>query len=157
MRPFRPGVLRATALAVALLAAAVPAALAQVPLAIATDAAEDAINDVRRAGRVSVLDDDPLLTALATQQALAMAAARTMSHTIAGSLQQRLATGGYGLRAAAENIAYGQDTLAEVMAAWLQSGPHRSNILDRRMTSFGLGAAIVDGVIYWSLILAAPG
>ncbi len=54
-------------------------------------------------------------------------------------------------------IAYGQDTLAEVMAAWLQSGPHRSNILDRRMTSFGLGAAIVDGVIYWSLILAAPG
>ncbi|MGV8840783.1 MAG: CAP domain-containing protein [Bauldia sp.] len=147
--------LHAAVVAVGLVAAGPPAG-AQVPMAIATGISRDMINAFRGAARLALLDDDPLLMALATQQALAMATARTMSHTVAGSLQQRLATGGYGLRTAAENIGYGQGSLDEVLDAWMRSPPHRANILDRRMTSFGVGAAVVDGVTYWALILAAP-
>lgn len=156
MRGALPGrVLRASVLALAL-AAPAPVSFAQMPLSIATADARNAINVFRDAAQLGRLDNDPLLMALATQQALAMAASGTMSHTVAGSLQSRLATGGYGGRAAAENIGYGQSTLAEVYAAWMQSPPHRANILDRRMTAFGVGAATVNGVTYWALILATP-
>lgn len=151
----RIGLLLGTAFAVVLATTMAPVR-AQVPTSIATETSRDMINGLRDAARLSRLDNDPLLMALATQQAMAMAATRTMSHTVAGSLEQRLATGGYGLRAAAENIGYGQRSLDEVLAAWMRSPPHRANILDRRMTSFGVGAAVIDGVTYWALILAAP-
>ncbi|MCW5713539.1 MAG: CAP domain-containing protein [Bauldia sp.] len=149
------GGLCAALLALAL-AAPGSAAFAQVPLAIARADASAAVNAFRDAARLSRLGNDPVLTALATQQALAMAASGTMSHTIAGTLQARLAAGGYGGRAAAENIGYGQATLDAVLGSWMQSAPHRANILDQRMTAFGVGAATVNGTTYWALILAAP-
>ena len=151
--PSRP--LGAAILALAL-AAPGSAALAQVPLSIATADARAAINAFRDAARLSRLDNDPGLMVLATQQAIAMAASGTMSHTVAGTLQDRLAAGGYGIRAAAENIGYGQPTLDVVLGSWMQSAPHRANILDQRMTEFGVGAATVNGVTYWALILATP-
>jgi len=156
MRGVLPGRAACAAMLALALAAPVAAARAQVPLSIASADARSAINAFRDAARLSRLDHDPVLTALATQQAVAMAAARTMSHTIAGTLQDRLASGGYGIRAAAENIGYGQPTLDVVMGSWMQSAPHRANILDQRMTEFGVGAATVDGVTYWALILATP-
>jgi uncharacterized protein YkwD len=156
IRGVLPGrAVRAAMVALAL-AAPVATARAQVPLPIASAEARSVLNAYRDAARLSRLDDDPVLTALATQQALAMAAAGTMSHTIAGTLQDRLAAGGYGIRAAAENIGYGQPTLDVVMGSWMQSAPHRANILDQRMTEFGVGAATVNGVTYWALILATP-
>lgn len=151
--PSRP--LCAAILALAL-AAPGSAALAQVPLSIATTDARAAINAFRDAARLSRLDNDPGLMALATQQAIAMAASGTMSHTVAGTLQDRLAAGGYRIRSAAENIGYGQPTLDVVLGSWMQSAPHRANILDQRMTEFGVGAATVNGVTYWALILATP-
>jgi uncharacterized protein YkwD len=47
----------------------------------------------------------------------------------------------------AENIAKGQADAASVMAAWLDSPPHRANILNCELTTLGLGLN-TDGM-YW--------
>lgn len=39
----------------------------------------------------------------------------------------------------AENIAKGQKTSAAAFESWLNSGPHRKNLLNRQMVSYGLG------------------
>ncbi len=59
----------------------------------------------------------------------------------------------FGLRfsAAAENIAYGQRTAAEVVKAWMNSPGHRANILSRSYRFTGVGAAKKsNGTLYWT-------
>lgn len=59
----------------------------------------------------------------------------------------------FGLRfsAAAENIAYGQRTPAEVMNSWMNSPGHRANILSRSFNQIGVGAAkSYNGTLYWT-------
>ncbi len=48
----------------------------------------------------------------------------------------------------AENIAMGQDTADEVVAAWLDSPGHRENIEDCSLRTIGVGHA-PDGA-YWT-------
>lgn len=53
--------------------------------------------------------------------------------------------------AAAENIARGQRTPAEVMSAWMNSTGHRNNILSPVYTHIGVGLAKdKNGVCYWT-------
>ncbi len=59
----------------------------------------------------------------------------------------------FGLKfsAAAENIAYGQRTAAEVVRAWMNSPGHRANILSRAYRYTGVGAAKkANGTLYWT-------
>jgi len=59
--------------------------------------------------------------------------------------------------AAAENIAYGQKTPAEVMKAWMGSPGHRSNILAANVTQIGVGAAKAsNGTLYWTQMFIRP-
>lgn len=51
-----------------------------------------------------------------------------------------------------ENIALGQVTSAEVFEGWMASGPQRSNMLNPRMASYGLGQAGEK----WVLVVYAP-
>ena len=53
---------------------------------------------------------------------------------------------------AAENIARGQQNLAEVMQGWMGSRGHRRNILHRRAETVGV-ARVRD---IWVMVLAAP-
>ncbi len=46
-----------------------------------------------------------------------------------------------GATVAAENIAAGYSTAAEVMAGWMSSEGHRGNILNCSLTSVGIGVA----------------
>lgn len=65
----------------------------------------------------------------------------------------------FGLRfsAAAENIAYGQRTAAEVMNSWMNSPGHRANILNRSFTQIGVGAAKAsNGTLYWTQMFLKP-
>ncbi|MBR2810375.1 MAG: leucine-rich repeat protein [Solobacterium sp.] len=48
-----------------------------------------------------------------------------------------------------ENIAAGQSNPESVMKSWMNSSGHRSNILNTGFTLVGIGAAVVDGSIYW--------
>ncbi|WP_242944035.1 SafA/ExsA family spore coat assembly protein [Clostridium sp. N3C] len=59
----------------------------------------------------------------------------------------------FGIRfsAAGENIASGQKTPAEVVAAWMNSPGHRANILSPTYNQLGVGLAISkSGKYYWT-------
>ena len=65
----------------------------------------------------------------------------------------------FGIRfsAAAENIAYGQRTPAEVMNGWMNSPGHRANILSKTVTQIGVGAAkAANGTLYWTQMFIKP-
>ena len=65
----------------------------------------------------------------------------------------------FGIRytAAAENIAYGQKTPADVMRTWMNSPGHRSNILAANVTHIGVGAAKAgNGTLYWTQMFIRP-
>lgn len=50
---------------------------------------------------------------------------------------------------AGENIAYGQDTPAEVMNDWMESESHRKNILNSRYEEIGVACYKQNGIYYW--------
>ncbi len=59
----------------------------------------------------------------------------------------------FGIRfsAAGENIAYGQETPADVMNNWMNSPGHRSNILNPTYNQIGVGVAKAsNGTCYWT-------
>ncbi|NCA67069.1 MAG: SafA/ExsA family spore coat assembly protein [Clostridia bacterium] len=65
----------------------------------------------------------------------------------------------YGLRfsSAAENIAYGQRSAAEVMNSWMNSPGHRANILSRNITEIGVGVAKkANGTMYFTQMFLKP-
>ena len=55
-----------------------------------------------------------------------------------------------------ENIAYGYDSAAAVMAAWMNSPGHRANILNPNFTELGVGVvANAAGYLYWTQVFGA--
>ena len=75
----------------------------------------------------------------------------------------RAAALGYQAASLAENIASGQETPAEVMAAWMSSPGHRENILDCTKTEIGVGyyylendTGVEDNQHYWTQVFATP-
>jgi uncharacterized protein YkwD len=52
--------------------------------------------------------------------------------------------------ARAENIARGQPDAGAVMASWMDSAPHRENILDCSLTTLGVGVAQGAGGPWWT-------
>ncbi|MEO9864717.1 MAG: CAP domain-containing protein [Yoonia sp.] len=51
-----------------------------------------------------------------------------------------------------ENIAQGQKSVEEAIAAWMNSPGHRRNMLNRNYASYGIGRA----GDYWTLVFALP-
>lgn len=60
-----------------------------------------------------------------------------------------------GFWRAAENIAWNQQSEAEVMKAWLRSPGHRGNILRSGMDSIGCGVADAGKGPYWCVCFGA--
>jgi uncharacterized protein YkwD len=85
------------------------------------------LNVYRRAHGLSPVRMDSRLSAVAAQQARAMAAASVVNHTAGGAFTTRIAK----LRAgrAAENVAAGFLTSAETLKQWQDSAGHRENLL----------------------------
>ena len=86
------------------------------------------------------------------------AATGRMSHTGSDGSDAgtRLTRAGYRWRTWGENVAYGQRSAAEVVAAWMGSSGHRANILNAAFTTIGVGAEPGrDGRLYWTMVLAA--
>jgi len=69
-------------------------------------------------------------------------------------LGDRARAQGYGYCFVAENIAQGQRSEPEVLAAWMNSPGHRRNNLSTKATEFGLARAANN---YWVLVLGNPG
>ena len=112
--------------------------LAFVATAQATDYA-GAVSAYRRAHGLSAVKLDPKLDAVALQQAQAMAATGSISHSAAGSFSSRIAP--LRRRGAAENIGAGFLTFAEMLKQWENSTGHRENLLLPAVRRIGVAFA----------------
>lgn len=101
---------------------------------------------------------DPTLMRIAAVHAQRMAAADKMTHVLPGegSFQQRLAAGGFQPSMAAENVAAGQNSLADVLESWRKSPGHNANLLLPNVSKIGIALSIAPESrykSYWSLVL----
>lgn len=71
----------------------------------------------------------------------------------------RVRSVGYREKLVGENIAYGPETVDEVVQGWLDSPGHCENIMDPRFAQMGIavapGRALRHG-LYWVQVLAEP-
>ena len=116
-------------------------------------------------GSTALKADVPLtwsteLAAAAATQADEMVALHQMSHRDRAnrSLAARLDAVGYRYSAVVENVAVGQDSVGEVIDAWLASDAHCANLMHADVVELGLACS--DGGRgetdrYWSLLLGA--
>jgi uncharacterized protein YkwD len=117
-----------------------------VPLLAAPAQAVD-LNGFRRANGLKPMQANASLTSLARMHAADMARRQSMDH--AGFFESRARRG-----AAGENVAYGCADMSCVMQKWIDSGPHRANMLRPDFRRYGLGSAVsASGVRYWALEL----
>jgi uncharacterized protein YkwD len=100
-------------------------------------------NDVRMKNGIARLTLDPLLTRAAQAKAEDMAARGYFAHkTPDGRMPwDWIESVGYQFLAAAENLAVGYPTDADLISAWMESEGHRHNLLNQRYTDIGIGVA----------------
>lgn len=118
----------------------------------------DAHNRRREKARLGPLEPSEPLRLAAQAHADDMAAHRRMSHrgSDGSSPFRRMGKVGYEYEAAAENVAYGQRTVDEVMTAWMASLGHRRNILGN-YTEIGAAYATDEtGTPYWCVTFGRP-
>jgi uncharacterized protein YkwD len=126
--------------------------------AVNAQEAASLISQYRRANGRSAVSVDPTLMAIARTHSDRMARADTMSHVLPGegSFHDRLVAGGYDAGMAAENVAAGQTTLAEVLDAWRKSPSHNENLLEEHIDEIGIAVSVASGSrykYYWTLVL----
>ncbi len=103
---------------------------------------------------------NPKLAAIATRHAANMARNNFFDHVDpqGNTVGKRTTAGGYKWKIVGENIASGQEDLAEAMRGWIQSVTHCRNLIDGRFTEIGL--ARVDSNdeygTYWVMVLGKP-
>jgi uncharacterized protein YkwD len=102
---------------------------------------------------------DSRLTAAAQAHSDDMATRNYFSHTSQDGRTpfQRMAAAGYQFSIAAENIAAGQRTPADVMTGWMNSAGHRANILNCSLKQIGVGYGIGGSYgMYWTQDFGTP-
>ncbi|MEU7573125.1 CAP domain-containing protein [Micromonospora sp. NPDC049240] len=117
----------------------------------------DLVNQERAKAGCKALGVDSKLTLAAQRHSQDQADHKTMTHdgSDGSDVGQRLDRVGYAWRAAAENVAWGQQGPAEVMDAWMNSPGHRKNILNCSYTEIGVGVARSNGP-YWTQDFGTP-
>ena len=102
------------------------------------------INEQRRQTALPPLEEAPRLARAAQLHATQMAEVGRLDHVLPGQShprpEDRLAAAGYEWEAWAENVASGRDP-SDVVARWMASGGHRTNILNPNFTETGVGFA----------------
>ncbi len=109
------------------------------------------VNQARWERGIPPLKAEPLLAKAARAHALSMAQEDYFGHqgSDGSSLWTRIEAAGYQTwQVLAENIAAGYATPEEVLAAWLESPRHRSNLLNPELHEAGIGYAFQPGDTY---------
>lgn len=117
-------------------------------------------NVQRTANGCKALTIDSRLNKAAQLHSEDMVARRFFEHANPDGVRAgaRISAQGYTWRSWGENIAYGQESPAEVVTTWMNSPAHRENILDCGFTQIGIGIATTSsGTIYWTQNFATPG
>lgn len=126
------------------------------PGQLTVEAITAAINGTRKANNQTPFVYNQQLARAARTHASLMAARDQISHTLGGTLRERVTEAGYH-GAVGENLAAGQKTLEAAIADWLTSPGHRSTLLSGKFQEFGLAAARSGkGRIYWAMIAGGP-
>ncbi|HBZ43634.1 MAG TPA: CAP domain-containing protein [Maritimibacter sp.] len=152
--------LRAALVAAGLALAAAPAAVAcEVPGNAARLMADAgvAINTERRSAGRKALTRNAALDQAAQRHACWMGVQGEFSHQgVSGSRpSDRIAATGYRARVTSENIAAGQTGAKQVVAEWMASPGHRTNILRTSVTDYGIGVSMLNGRPLWVMLFAA--
>ena len=127
---------------------------AQVRTLVANVAPDAGFDASFQAVRSSPIRYNAQLSAIAATHAADMEARNYFDHASPEGLRasDRAAARGIPGCGIGENIAQGQKSSAEVFAAWMASAPHRKNMLNPRMASYGVGSAGDS----WVLMLYTP-
>ncbi|MET1014429.1 MAG: CAP domain-containing protein [Paenisporosarcina sp.] len=98
-------------------------------------------NQERAKGGLKPLATDSALMSTARAKSSDMSKNNYFSHTspTLGSPFDQMKAKGIQYKAAAENIAMGQRTAAEVVKGWMESPGHRANIMNGNFTHIGIG------------------
>lgn len=118
--------------------------------------ARQMLNGMRSEKGLGQVQPSPRLEKAAMAHAMDMSRNGFFSHegSDGSQVMTRVRRTGYGPCVVAENIAHGQRSLTEVMAAWANSKGHRRNMLNKRVTEYGLVKAPGN---YWVMVLATSG
>lgn len=94
---------------------------------------------------------NPKLMEAARKHAANMAAQEKLEHVLdEKSPADRAEAAGYEWTTIGENIAQGPETPKKVVAGWMDSPPHRGNILNDEYTEIGVAVAkSKSGELYW--------
>jgi len=109
----------------------------------------ESANHERAAHGLAPLKWSGPLAAAAQQHALRMAAQNTLSHQLPGErgMADRASQAGARFSSLAENVAEGPS--AEIIhQQWMNSPPHRANLLDAQLDSVGIAVAEHKGVLF---------
>jgi len=103
------------------------------------------VNQARQAHGLPALRWDPSLAEAARRHAEVMAEHGSVQHGFAGepSLSARVKQAGAHFKWLAENVFQGP-SIEFIHTGFMQSAPHRANILDRDMDSIGVGVVERD-------------
>ena len=123
-------------------------------------------SEARKCGRTehaaaAPLTLSPVLTAAAAVHSLDMAKQGTPSHhgSDGSDSGERITRAGYAWRGSGENVAAGQRTAEDVVAAWLDSPGHCATLMEPNFTETGIAFALAPGKnpdIYWTQVFGAP-
>ena len=107
-------------------------------------------NQERAKAGLKALQIDTKLTQSAQAKSQDMKNKNYFSHTSPtyGSPFDQMKSMGISYKSAAENIAMGQRTPAEVVDAWMKSPGHKANIMNASFTHIGVGLS--DSGYYWT-------
>jgi hypothetical protein len=106
-------------------------------------------NRERVAHRLAPLKWSSTLADAAHQHALRMAAQNTLSHQLSGEpgMANRASQAGARFSSLAENVAEGPSA-ESIHQQWMNSPPHRANLLDPQLDSLGVAVSERNGVLF---------
>jgi uncharacterized protein YkwD len=115
-------------------------------------------NRIRRELKLSTLSPSKKLEQAAEDHVLDMAQRRKMTHkgSDGSTPSSRVLATGYRLRRCGENIAFGQRTVEAVMKVWMNSPPHKANILGNFSQIGAAYATARDGTAFWCVTFGFP-
>ncbi|WP_375691895.1 CAP domain-containing protein [Pseudooceanicola sp. LIPI14-2-Ac024] len=117
-----------------------------------------AMNAARAARGLRAYEADPLLALAAAGHAQDMARQGYLDHRSRDgrTMGDRIRAQGFRYCMAAENIAFGQPDVQEVVTTWMRSPGHRANVLLPDVRFAGAARAEAQGRTYWVAVFASP-
>jgi uncharacterized protein YkwD len=115
-------------------------------------------NKARKENDLKPLTPDPRLFEAARKHSANMARQNKMDHILDGKNPfDRIKAAGYKYGYAGENVAFGNIPIEETFKGWMDSPPHRKNILSPHFTQIGLGRVEnAEGIAYYTQVFGSP-